>query len=220
MAMLFDHSMALFMSHDTVIGMMLRIPGRIVAPVMCYFIAEGYHYTSNRINYICRLLLFAAISHIPYVLCFNYKFFQATSVIWGLALGLISLTVIKGKKFHLFFKIFVLVLCCGLSITANWNYVAVLWIVGFGLYHNRFKQQVIIFSIIGIFLHIIPTFLNFGFTHEGYPHWYQFTIFLSIPLLGMYNGTRGKKTKAVTWFFYIFYPAHLLLLFVLREFIS
>ncbi|MBO5523711.1 MAG: hypothetical protein J5986_08580 [Roseburia sp.] len=216
-AMLFDHFMALFADHGTMTGIVFRIPGRIVAPIMCFFIAEGYYYTSNRGKYVLRLFLFALISHIPYVLCFRYNFFQATSVIWGLMLGLIALTAVKEKRLHPVVKIMILGICCALAVTANWNYVAVLWIVGFGIYHNRFKQQMIAFSIIGIVFHIIPTFINFGWAHEGYPHWYQFGIFLAIPLLALYNGKRGKKSKAVSWFFYIFYPMHLIILFILKE---
>ena len=39
-AMFFDHFVAVFISHDTLIGILLRSPGRIAAPIMCYFIAE------------------------------------------------------------------------------------------------------------------------------------------------------------------------------------
>ena len=51
-AMLFDHFLAVFMSHDAVIGLMLRLPGTIAAPIFCYFIAEGYQYTSSKSKYI------------------------------------------------------------------------------------------------------------------------------------------------------------------------
>lgn len=216
-AMFFDHFAALFMNHDTMAGVVFRIPGRIVAPVMCFFIAEGYYYTSNRARYVFRLFLVALISHIPYIICFKYNFFQATSVVWGLMLGLIALIAIKTKNIHPILKMIILAVCCALSVTANWNYVAVLWIVGFGIYHNRFKYQMIAFSVIGVIFHIIPTFINFGFAHDGYPHWYQFGIFLAMPLLIMYNGKRGKKSKFVSGFFYVFYPAHLIFLFVLKE---
>lgn len=43
LAMFFDHFTAVFISHDIVIGMALRLPGTI----MCFMIAEGYYKTSN-----------------------------------------------------------------------------------------------------------------------------------------------------------------------------
>src|SRR4051812_8597367 len=90
-AMFFDHFFAVFIPHDSIEGSVLRITGRVVAPIMCYLIAEGFFYTSNIKKYIIRLLVFAAISHFPYVLYFDLPWWKATSVIWGLALGLIAL---------------------------------------------------------------------------------------------------------------------------------
>jgi uncharacterized membrane protein len=219
-AMFFDHFLAVFMSHDTVIGLMLRLPGTIAAPTFCYFVAEGYHYTSNKSKYIKRVLIFALISHLPYNIYFGYTFFEATSVIWGLAMGLIALTAIKSEKLNIVAKLLILVVCCILATTANWNYIAVLWIVVFGLYQGDFKRQMIGFSIVAILFHLIPTYLRFGPIHEGFPHWYQVGVFLAIPLLATYNGKRGKKSKIMSWSFYVFYPAHLILLFLLDRFTS
>ena len=218
LAMFFDHFVATFVPHEELIGIILRTPGRIAAPIICYFIAEGYFYTSNRRKYIERLLIFAVVSHLPFNLLFGIAFFQATSIIWGLALGLIALTAIKSEKVHILLKPVILGLCCLLAITANWNYVSVLWIVGFGLFRGSFTKQMIVFSIIGFVFHLIPTYINFGPGHDGYPHWYQVGIYAAIPLLAMYNGKLGKKSKIMGWFFYIFYPAHLLFIYVLDRF--
>lgn len=218
--MFIDHYVAVMMSHNDVFSFSLRVFGRIAAPVFCFFIAEGYHYTSNKINYIKRLLIFAVIAHIPYILMFEYTFFQATSIMWGLALGLIALTVIKSDKYHIIIKALVLFLACGLSITANWNYVAVLWIVAFGVFRDNFKWRIISFLSIGIVFHLIPTYINFGPSHEGYPHWYQLGIILAVPLLIMYNGEPGKNSKLVSKFMYVFYPGHMLLIYLLKQFIS
>jgi hypothetical protein len=219
-AMFFDHFCAVFLDHGTVIDLVSRTPGRIAAPIFCYFISEGYYYTSNREKYISRLLIFAAISHLPYNLAFGFTFFQATSIIWGLAMGLIALTAVKSDKLPLLAKPIVVAACCALAVTANWNYVAVLWIVAFGLFHGDFKKQILAFCAIGIVFHLIPTYLNFGPIHEGYPHWYQLGIFLTIPLLGLYRGKLGKKSKIMSWFFYVFYPGHLLLIYLLDRFTS
>lgn len=218
LAMFFDHFAAVFFPHDTLWGVLLRIPGRISAPIMCCMIAEGYHHTSNLKRYITRLLICAVISHIPYNLCFNYSFFQATSVVWGLALGLIALAIVKHEDWNILLRIFGLGVCCLLSITANWNYIAVLWIVAFGVFYGNFRGQMISFSVIGIFLLILPSVTNLGFIDYSSPgwNWYQLGIFLAIPFLILYNGKRGKKSKFMTRFFYVFYPLHLLFIYVLR----
>lgn len=214
LAMTFDHYVAVFLYHNTPAAMALRLPGRIAAPIMCYLIAEGYHHTSNVKRYIGRLLLFALISHVPYNLAFGYRFFQATSVMWPLALGLIALAAVDDPRLPVAAKPFVLGLCAVLAIPADWHYVAVLWIVNFGLYRGDFKKQMIGFAVIGIALHLIPTYLN---AHNGMVHWFQLGIFLAVPLLSLYNGERGRKSAALTWFFYVFYPLHLLLLYWLKR---
>ncbi len=218
-AMALDHFVAIFINHNTQLGMLLRVSGRIVAPIMCFLIAEGFYKTSNVNKYLFRLFVFALISHIPYNVAFGYSFFQATSVMWGLFLGLLALKIIKSDNIHIFVRITALVLCCAFSITADWSYVCVLWIVGFGIFYGDFKKQMIAFCTISILAHIVPTFLNFGLNHGEYPHWYQFGVFLAIPFFCLYNGNRGNDMlKIGRYGFYIFYPAHLLILYLINIF--
>ena len=61
--------------HDT-IPIVMHIIGRITCPIMCYFIAEGYHYTKDITKYTQRLFVFAIISH------FTYVFFSANFIDW------------------------------------------------------------------------------------------------------------------------------------------
>ena len=214
-AMFFDHLFAVFVSQETLAGILLRVPGRVVAPIMCYLIAEGFHYTSNVKKYIMRLVVFAAVSHFPYILYFGYSWWQATSVFWGLALGLIALAAAKNDNFPIYIKVLVIGLCCLLAVPADWNYVAVLWILFFGLFRGQVDKQMISFAVIGTALHIIPAIVHMGWGHAN-----QMGIFLAIPLLLMYKGRRGKKSKFLKWGFYVFYPAHLLILyFVYKLFI-
>ena len=216
--MFFDHFVSVFLAHNTLISLMFRFSGRIAAPVFCFFIAQGFYYTSNLKKYILRLFVFAVVSHLPYNICFGLSFFQATSVIWPLFMGLIALASIKNEKINLPSKLAILALACALSYRANWNFVAVLWVVMFGLFHGNFKRQIIGFCIIGIVFHLIPAFIRFGFFHNVFPQWFQLGIFLAIPLLAMYNNKLGKKSRFMTWLFYVFYPAHLILLYLLNQF--
>lgn len=166
------------------------------------------------------MLIFALISHLPYNLCFGFTFFQSTSVIWGLAMGLVALTAIKNDRLNVFFKIATLIVCCLLAITANWNYITVLWVVAFGLLHGNFKRQMLGFFVVAVIVHLIPTYMNFGPINEGYPHWYQLGVFLAVPLLAFYNGQLGMKSKVMSWSFYVFYPAHLIVIYLLDRFTS
>lgn len=217
-AMFFDHFVAVFVLHDSLAGIYLRFPGRISAPIISYFIAEGYYYTSNRKRYLTRLFVFALVSHLPYNLLFGYGFFEATSVIWGLAMGLIALMAVKEERFHPLLKLAIVALCAWFSIRANWNFVVVFWIVGFGIFRGNVNKQIWSFIGVGVVFHLIPTMIRFGLNHEAYPHWYQFGFVLAIPLLLSYNGLKGNVSKWSGWFFYIFYPGHLFLLYLIDQF--
>ena len=65
-AMVFDHCMVVFIPHDLAIYEVLRMPGRLTAPIMCFLIAEGYYHTSNLWRYMKRLFVMAVISHVPF----------------------------------------------------------------------------------------------------------------------------------------------------------
>lgn len=222
-AMLLDHAVALFMPAG-VLRIVLRSIGRLAAPIMCYMIAEGYHHTSNCTKYLSRLLLFALISHLPYNLCMGYSLspLKATSVIWALAMGLLALMIIKNQKIHWIFRIAGMGACCLLAYTANWNYIAVLWVVFFGIFYGQPKKQMLSFAVIGTVLHLgqqfAPVLLD-SIPLASFKNWHQLGIFLVIPLLLLYNGTLGKKSKFLSCFFYWFYPLHLLALHLLDRYL-
>ena len=64
--MFLDHLVSVFIPHNELLNLLFRFSGRVAAPVFCFFIAQGFHYTSNIKKYIIRLLIFAAVSHLPY----------------------------------------------------------------------------------------------------------------------------------------------------------
>ncbi|SOC40878.1 TraX family protein [Ureibacillus acetophenoni] len=206
--MFFDHLFAVFIDQSSLEGALSRIPGRIVAPIMCYLIAEGFFYTSNVNKYIKRLLIFSAISHFPYVLYFGIPWWKGTSVFWSLALGLIALAVVKGTKYPVYVKVLAVIACCILAVPADWYYIGVLWILFFGLFRGDIVKQLISFAVIGVLFHVTHRIYDFGWLWLN-----QLGMFLAVPLLLLYKGKQGKKSKILKWGFYIFYPLHLLLLY-------
>jgi hypothetical protein len=78
--------------------LLMHIIGRLTAPIMMFFIVEGYYYTKNIKKYLLRLFVLAIISHFAYAIAFDKSFipfsdsvFDQTSIIWSLGLGLFSL---------------------------------------------------------------------------------------------------------------------------------
>ncbi len=216
-AMLFDHIIAIFFPATSPEMYLFRMPGRIVAPIMCFFIAEGFFKTSNYKKYLGRLIIFALISHIPYILAFGYDILDTTSIFFTLAIGLICLKIIYSEKLHTVIQISILILLLILASFSDWGYTAVIWIIMFGLFHNKFKLQILSFILVSLFVFILPLIIENGFSiNSMYFYICQLGVFLAIPFLVLYNGERGKKGKFINSLFYIFYPIHLLILYLIN----
>ena len=124
---------------------LLHIIGRITCPVMCYFIAEGYHYTKNVSKYTNRLFAFAFISHFAYVFasmdfvnwksfipCYYGSVLNQTSVMWSLAWGLVMLRVANSQKIQKnTVKTILIILICLISFSSDWSCIASLCILAF-----------------------------------------------------------------------------------------
>lgn len=213
LAMTFDHCM--FLYPQWAANPALRIPGRLAAPIMCFFIAEGFAHTSNLRRYMGRLFLFALLSHVPYCLYFGYAPFQGapyTSVLWSLLLGLVALTALKQESWPIPARLISLPVFCLLAYTADWNYIAVLLVLVFGVFREDPVKRSIAHGAVGV-LYVLQAM---AYHLNPLP---RLGIFLSIPVLLLYNGSLGRKSKALQHAFYWYYPVHLLLLYLLHQFL-
>lgn len=206
------------------IPLAMHILGRITCPIMCYFIAEGYHYTGDVSRYTFRLFAFALVSHFAYVFAsmdfvdwksfipFYYgSVFNQTSVMWPLAWGLVMLRAANSSKISgNALKTLVIVLICAVSFPSDWSCVASLCILAFGTNRGNFKAQMlwmVFFVAIYSVVYFVAIDRLYGLL--------QMTVVLSVPILMLYNGKRGKnrKTNAIMkWAFYIYYPLHLFII--------
>lgn len=211
-AMTVDHlTWVIFPGYQTAPWLLLlHSIGRLTAPIMCFFIAEGYHYTHDRRRYAARLFLFALISHFAYNFAFGIPFvpfqtgvFNQTGVMWALAWGLVALSVMNSEGLKQWQKNAIMILICVISFCADWSCIAVLVIVAFGLNRGEFKKQM---TSMMIFVAMYAA-VYFIFIDKVYGV-LQLMVALSIPVLSLYNGERGKW-KGMKWFFYLYYPLHL-----------
>lgn len=203
--MAFDHLASALIPKSTMLFTLLHIPGRIVAPVICFLIAESYFYTSNKSKYMWQLLVFAIISHIPYVMLFHLPLFGATSVMWGLFLSVLALRLIESKC-HFFFKLLGFGLILYFSRPADWHYISIFWVINFYYLRNTKYLKFIGFAVIGACLYfVMPVMQSIYLIYRPF-------VLLAIPLILLYNGKRGEVSLKVKWCMYWFYPAHLYLI--------
>lgn len=195
----------------------LHIIGRLTAPIMWFFIAEGCHYTHDIRRYIGRLFLFAVISHFAYDFAFGIPFvplstgiFNQTSVMWSLAWAAVLIAVCRKDSVRQWAKILLIIAGCLVTFPSDWSTIAM--ICPFYLYTHRgkFRKQaadIVIWSA-------VYAAVYFLFLDRRYGILQMFT-FLAIPILAQYSGNRGNW-KGMKWFFYIYYPAHLVVIGIIR----
>jgi hypothetical protein len=222
-AMTIDHIAWTFFPHYSLDAPVLcmKIIGRLTAPIMMFFIAEGYYHTKNIKTYIFRLFIFAIVSHFAYAIAFDKDFipfkktaFDQTSIIWALMLGLIALAIRESKtlKIKMWQKNIIILIVVWAAFPADWSSPAALAILYMGINHGNFKRQMVSLVVcIALYAAVYAIFLDvvYGLV--------QMLIILSIPILYQYNGQRGKW-KGMKWFFYIYYPAHMLVFGLIRRF--
>jgi hypothetical protein len=213
-AMILDHCAIVFVPEEYPLNYALHAMGRLTAPIMCFFIAEGYHYTSNLKRYMGRLLIAAVLSHIPHNLCFGHsiiEFWKATSVMWSLFLGLVALAVYRTETIHIIWRVLAVAGCCILAYPGNWNYIAVLWILVFGMHRDHPWKKWIGFTVISL-LYVAQFYIH----GSDSVIWLRFFVLCAIPVLMAYNHTLGRKSKVMQLGYYLIYPVHLLLLYFIK----
>lgn len=198
--------------------LLCHLAGRLTAPIIWFFIVEGWHYTHDVRKYTLRLFLLALVSHFAYNFCFGIpmlpfregSFFNQTSVAWSLAWGLVLLRIHSNEKTASWLKFALTILICVISFPSDWSCVASMAILYMGVSRGDFKKQMVwmmVWSAVYALVYFLFLDRLYGLLQLG--------TCLTIPLLRCYNGRRGRW-KGMGKLFYVYYPLHLALLGLLR----
>lgn len=195
--------------------------GRIAAPVMWFFIAEGFFHTRSIKRYAARLFLLAVVSHFTYNFCFGIDLiplrsgvFNQTGVIWPLAWGLVLLVIYEKTALPDWSKLLLTLAVCVVTFPADWSCVAAMAVLFMGTKRGDIRGQMLWMMIwSAVYAAVYALFIDWIYGVL------QLATCLAVPLLRRYDGTRGGPA----WFgklFYIYYPLHLALFGLLRLVIS
>ena len=207
---------------NNIISNILHIIGRLTAPIMFFFICEGFYYTKNLKKYILRLFTFAIISHFAYCFAFGINYipfstgniFNQTSIMWPLAWSVVVLYIMNYKTNLKEWQKWILIILINIiTFPSDWSCIAVMTILS--MYKNRgnIKKQLTSMS----FWILIYAIISYLFVSKTYGL-ITLAVVLAYPLLNIYNGKKGKISW-MKWFFYLYYPSHLLIIGVLRTII-
>lgn len=215
----------------------LRVIGRIAFPLFAFMIAEGAGKTKSIYKYLGRLLAFAFVSEVPFQLAVNHPatfrdlvFSDHRNVFFTLFLGLLCIFIYEKLReykleFLAFAALFIAAWAAESLIKSDYGAAGVLAIFLFYIFLHAPKAV----RYAGIALTVL--FLSLMFAFDPYVqqavtvsgrrvHLYHMDVsarvnftelyaLFSLPLLYLYNGKKGKKINR--WVFYAFYPAHLLI---------
>ena len=185
----------------------LRIIGRLAAPLFAYMIAEGCRYTHDRGRYLGRLLGMAALCQIAYFAAMR-SLYQCIFVTFSLSVCLIyaldnavrrrtPVSVLSAAAA----VVFVTEGLPRILIHTDFGVDYGLWGVMLPVlvYFGRGKWGKLALFVVGVGL--------LGL-HYGGTQWWGL---LSVPLLALYNGKKG--TWNIGPLFYWYYPAHLVVIY-------
>ena len=187
-----------------VIYQVFRGIGRTAFPIFCFILVEGFYHTRNRYRYLIRLLLFSALSEIPFDLALQDKMWETgmQNVFFTLWIGCAALLLIEKVR------------CCNRGDAVFRTSLSM--VIGMaGMLLAYFLKTD--YSAYGVLLILVFYWFRCdrrkaclcGFLCMIW-EWLCFPAFL---LIYHYNGQKGKNLK---YFFYLFYPLHLLVLYGLR----
>jgi len=192
-------------------------------PVMFFFIADGYRYTRNVKKYALRLLIFACVTQ-P----FDWLVFQkiygwhTSNVIFTLFFGLLAITAWESK-YKLWQRIVLVILCdlATVAINSDWLLLGVVFILILHIFREKPKTRLIVYSSL-TFAYFLCNLFSLGKVPAGKLIPAVFVMIFSFMsayfcMTIFYNGKKGKFPVFSKWFFYIFYPLHYLVIWVVHK---
>jgi hypothetical protein len=229
-AMFCDH-LALVMhgSYYSVPLFILHSIGRIAMPIFSWFIVEGSYRTRDINRYMSRMLFFAAISYIPFILIFADRNINAHWVcfnqLFSFFFALMFLSALHGKE-KMSSRIFTGVIAAVGILFCQYGLFGLGVIIAFDIMHHNKKYGVLAYTaVIFTFAHksVMSRFSsNFDpyalsaniFTFDFIARFCVYFLGYFVPLIFilLMKPSEKRPGKLTKWFFYIFYPLHLLLL--------
>lgn len=193
----------------------------VAPPVFMFFIAEGFYFTKNRAKYAVRLLISGIVTQFTFVLANTgtmdwNMFVKKGNVIFTLLLSLLIL-MINDSKLKVPLKIFLDVIVLGVNylMSMEWAILGPAMVFVFYMLRDKPWMRFAVYEFLTIGYVIISMGGIIALIQNTY-----FLIVFQIPIILItffYNGKKGKFPRFSKHFFYIFYPAHMLLIFVVRN---
>lgn len=196
--------------------LLFRSVGRLSMPIFVFLLVEGFHRTKNRKKYVLRLLVCAVLSEIPYNLVVSGSpiWRDQQSVMITLLLGFFALLAMERCQ-KLAWKFVAMIPFAILSelTGADYGWDGLVLIALFELSRYMDNRNLIRFCGMLVLFHYIPSMLlrlgNFSIPIQALGA-------LAALFISAYDGRKVTRNKVIQWGFYLFYPVHLLVLYLIH----
>lgn len=193
---------------------LMRGVGRLAFPLYCFLFVEGMYYTRNRSKYGIRLLILALISEIIYDNLFHGGISLSNqNILFMYALAALTFYTLKEIKKGTDYLLWLGCTICFMVLSSKLNLdygadgallISILYLIRFSKWKFIEKYKKFLQMIALIILNIYQAF-NWGKL-----------VYLTGPIALLYNDDKVKENRKFQIFSYVFYPAHLALLYILR----
>ena len=212
----------------------LRYVGRLAFPIYVFLIVNGYTHSSNRLFYALRLAALAVLSQVPFTLfCHFPGYFHNFNVFFSLLCALLTVWATDGLLKHRLTRWISFLPWLIMTVVYFYGYlhadygIKAIWMAMTFRYLKKSKAL----TVLGCFLSVYAVPL-LGYVQQlvvlilGRPAYFipltlwtktqVFSLLALIPIF-LYNGKRGCP-RTLGYFFYAFYPAHLIILYLIKIF--
>ena len=220
-AMLLNHIAHIFLERGTPLYEIFQDIGFFTAPVMCFFLVEGYTYTRSKRGYGLRLLVFAVLSQIPFQLAFGYS---TLNMIYTLLCCFLILVVMEKVSNPLLCRGLLLMLILATT-GGDWPVAAPILTILLAIDWGDRRKMAVNYGVVYLLFAIlnVQSYMN-GETGDWTLYAVTHALVSGLGILAaavatlvLYNGERAKHGRTFSkWFFYVFYPGHLLILYLIK----
>lgn len=204
--MFIDHIGAFLLGNQ----LLFRAVGRLAFPMFVFLLADGYRRTRNVQKYLGRLAVLFLLSIVPYSLaCSNSLFYPMQNVYASLFMYLIMFCILGHETLPKSVKLGTAALCLILAYVLHLEYSwygAAVAIFMFYLGNFNISTAFVILFILSLFYGQLN-----GFPVQCFA---AFSLFL-IPYQEEFIDS-DRPSKALSLVNYLFYPIHLLFIWILR----
>ena len=195
--------------------------GRIVAPIFFFFAVEGFYHTRSRLHYTARMFIWAGIMFVgTRIIMHRFPPVHTTianNIFLSLALSLCLMSAfewvrVTGNRAS---GVPAVIAVSFLSLFSEASLYGVVLTLIFYLFRADRRRMAVAYVLVSLTMPLMLSSAAAGINLQRLLYYdYQWMMVFSIPFILIYNGRRGPKNSFTKYLFYVFYPAHVWVLYL------